>query len=373
MTYGNVRRLVVLCRASLEELTPVLSLALALPELGLQTTVVTSRCGGRNRRVLENAGSQIVETDRMEAYGPWEKGQRLRDFFHAAWSAIDASGNEALLWVASGDTAIALGGALARRRYVLQLHELYDQNPVYRTLIGWFARRARAVVVPEHCRSAIVRTWYKLPTTPFVVPNKPYYHPRRRGLEVADQAARQVLEEVGDKRILLYQGDIGPLRDLRPVARATNALGPGWQFLLLGKDTTGFFESIRRVNHSALHIPRIDPPGHLAVTSRAHIGLAVYGYDMLNAIFCAPNKIWEYAGFGVPMLCQDLPGLRFTVGQAGAGACVDLSDESGITTAIAAIDSNYDLYRSAAERFFDSVRIPGLLAEILTRSVADVS
>ncbi|KAA6307134.1 hypothetical protein EZS27_041199, partial [termite gut metagenome] len=38
------------------------------------------------------------------------------------------------------------------------------------------------------------------------------------------------------------------------------------------------------------------------------IGIVSYAFDDLNHVFCAPNKTWEYTGFGIPMLGNNAPG-----------------------------------------------------------------
>ena len=57
------------------------------------------------------------------------------------------------------------------------------------------------------------------------------------------------------------------------------------------------------------------PPKHLSIVKLADIGILTYVADSgsINPVFCAPNKIWEYAKYGIPMLCNDIPGLKYTV------------------------------------------------------------
>jgi len=268
--------------------------------------------------------------------------------------------------VGSGDTAVLLGPELLRAEpFVLQLHELYDTNPVYLHLLGPLARRAVSVVVPESNRADIVRCWYQLDRAPFVIPNKPWYHPRTRCLAVHAPGAKSVLDALAGRKIVLYQGDIGPLRDIRPIAKAVGNMGSRWAFLAMGRDRHGFVPAIRAQAPNTIHIGHLGAPTHLEITSHAHIGVAVYGFDMLNAVFCAPNKIWEYSGFGIPILCQDLPGLRSTVGAAQAGLCLDTTNPAQVERAIEAIDDAYPTLSANAARFFESVDIEGLALQAL--------
>ncbi len=74
------------------------------------------------------------------------------------------------------------------------------------------------------------------------------------------------------------------------------------------------------------------PPGHLELIKCADIGILTYVADQgsINPVYCAPNKIWEYAKFGIPMLCNDIPGLRYTVEAYRMGRCCDIGSVEDI-------------------------------------------
>jgi len=114
-----------------------------------------------------------------------------------------------------------------------------------------------------------------------------------------------------------------------------------------------------------VHIPWVRPPAHLEITSHAHVGIAFYKFDSLNSIFCAPNKIWEYSAFGVPTLCQDIPGLRYTIGTAGAGVCVDSQSVDAIISAVRIIEANYSVHSQRAREFYESVDTTDVVGRII--------
>ena len=99
------------------------------------------------------------------------------------------------------------------------------------------------------------------------------------------------------------------------------------------------------------YVSYIPAPYHLEITSYAHIGIVFYRNDSLNKVFCAPNKIYEYSGFGIPMLANDIPGLKNTVGNAGAAECMELKSNN-IIHAIQKIEADYDTYSENAKKFF---------------------
>ena len=63
----------------------------------------------------------------------------------------------------------------------------------------------------------------------------------------------------------------------------------------------------------------------MEITSYARIGINFYRPNCLNKAFCAPNKIYEFSGFGIPIIGNDIPGLKNTIGLNNAGKCVRLN------------------------------------------------
>ena len=116
-------------------------------------------------------------------------------------------------------------------------------------------------------------------------------------------------------------------------------------------DLDAHVEKIKAVYSDVEYVSYIPAPYHLEITSYAHIGIVFYRNDALNKVFCAPNKIYEYSGFGIPMLANDIPGLKNTVGNAGAAECMELK-ANNIINAIQNIEADYDTYSENAKKFF---------------------
>ena len=160
-----------------------------------------------------------------------------------------------------------------------------------------------------------------------------------------------------DKKIILYQGQIYKERDLTSIAKAMNLISNDFLLLLLGNDKDGSLKKLSSINSNFIHIPFVDPPDHLLITSHAYIGIATYDDSSLNNVFCAPNKIYEYSGFGIPMLCRDIPGLKYTVEKSNSGICVDTNDSNAIVNAINRIDKNYEEFSRNANAFYDDTNM----------------
>jgi glycosyltransferase involved in cell wall biosynthesis len=343
---------------------PQLSVAVSLAQIGYRVSYTSSTCSVETRRYLEGHNVDVTELQ-PQASTPTHllgKAAYWWDFRRKAWDLIERRAAD-LLWIGSADTALALGRGLLRHQFVLQLLELYDNVPFYRKHLRDYARSARAVVVPEANRAAIFRSWYALSRTPFVLPNKPLEHPRRRCLPIGNEQARALLATVpAGTRLVMYQGIVHSDRDIRPVGRAVSALGPAWKFVVVGDDQ-GFLAPLKNACPDLLYVPYVSPPYHLEVTSHATIGVLAYCFDNLNNVFCAPNKVWEYAGFGLPMLGNDVPGLRL-LEEHGAGLCADFQNVAAVERALQDLVRKQDRFAAASVALFDRFELGDLVREI---------
>ena len=369
-TAGAGRGLIILCKWPLNQLPPVVTVALVMSKLVQGVTIVCLACPPRLREILASAGVEVVAvepTDRGFHVGKWARLVQWLRFHQVACDAL-RSAPHSIVWLGSGDTALAIGhGALRGRHFVLHLHELYDNNWFYRALLGWFARRASCVVVPEASRGAILRGWFSLRRSPKVFPNKPAFHPESRGQPIGRLVPEHIARELQrrDMKIVLYQGHIGHKRDLSTLAQAVTKLGAPWRLVLMGYDHDSYVPELQRLCPNLIHVAHIDPPEHLGVTSWAYVGAVSYSHASLNNIFCAPNKIWEYTGFGIPVIGNDLPGLVNTVAANGAGMCVDWDEPDKIVRGLRSLDDNYAKFSGRAKQFFESCDLPQIADSIL--------
>lgn len=268
-----------------------------------------------------------------------------------------------IIWVATADTAMHLHGIIQRHRFILNLFELEDQFPDRLNRLHHILPYAKSIVVPEINRANILRVWFDLPQTPKVIPNKPGDHPRCRNIDL--MPVENIILRHSDKKIILYQGHILPERRLDAICEAVMML-PDYCLVLMGKETD-YLADLKSRFPFIIHQNYVSPPLHLHITSHAYIGIVTYTYESLNNIFCAPNKIWEYAGFGIPMIGNNIPGLESTIGIAKAGVCVNTDDVGEVIDAIKRIEKEYERYQHNAEVFYDSVSVDKLYVELIRR------
>ena len=105
-------------------------------------------------------------------------------------------------------------------------------------------------------------------------------------------------------------------------------------------------------------MPYIVAPYHLEVTSHAFVGILIYTpvygtfTSPLNSIYCAPNKLYEFSQFGIPMIGNDIPGLRYTIEYNHMGVCVQKMNTESFSQAIKNIADNYEKYSENAITFY---------------------
>lgn len=73
---------------------------------------------------------------------------------------------------------------------------------------------------------------------------------------------------------------------------------------------------------------------------------------MLNTAFCAPNKIYEYGTFSIPMVGNEIPGLKI-LEQKGAGLLANENDIEAIKNIYFKIDHTHHQYAKNARLLFD--------------------
>ncbi|WP_154859590.1 glycosyltransferase family protein [Cyclobacterium xiamenense] len=255
-----------------------------------------------------------------------------------------------LIYLGSADTAISLRGLFYKLKYIIHLREYYAGFGFYMSLLRKPLKLAYKVVVPEENRAFLYYNHFKLKEIPIIIPNKPFFHPRKK--QNIDFLEGSLIEVLCGKRFFIYQG---PLRMERDLSRLLEVFKNIQEFniVLLGKDM-GMLSKYKAINPELIHIDFIPPPFHLAITSYAYGGIITYDFESLNTIYCAPNKIWEYSGFSIPMLCNQNLGLKFSVGLFNAAVFADFNDVDSIYGGVKSLIDNYSALSENSTRFFES-------------------
>lgn len=377
-------KVLVVHSAKVSECPPVLSLCRDLLRLGHSVTLILRGDTGLPAEILQDAEFELVD------FGTRPEGpERLlfdlkcdiltRSFVEQRADEYD------VVWTTTNLAARACGKALFGKKHVMQLMELAEyvplfsrqDMPLHSQVVVELARRAFHVVVPEFNRAFIQQAWWRIPKTPVVLPNKSVVPPSE-GAKDRYPEIRDAFEQE-PRKIILYQGAFTPDRDFTACMDAIDLLGGDYALYLMGatEDDLVRLDALRRGRRGIELLPFVPAPDHLAFTDYGRIGLLPYQpsydqYSPLNALYCAPNKIWEYSYFGLPMIGSCMPALKTTFDATSIGITVDFGDPQAIAEAVVSVDANWDVMSKKSRAYFDSVDTAAIVNRILNDPDASI-
>lgn len=338
----------------LHQYPPCISQILMLNDLNVKVTVLYGNCNENSLSLLAKRGIKCIDigNKRIKIKKLGQIYSYIRFRIVAGKKIKEQLEDNTVLWYGVSDGAIALWGKFKQFITVQNVLELYDRRRFYRKSLEKISEYSDVMIACEENRAIIMKSCWKLDKLPYVMPNKPYEHPKIRNLRGSTQELEKAIKKINGKRCIIYQGIIAADRDLCIIAEALAELNDDFVFVLIGKEFYNGVDKVKKIYKNTIYLGNFPAPFHLQITSHAMIGIANYDYSSLNNLFCAPNKIFEYAGFGIPILANDVPGLKSTVGKYNAGICADFSDVSNIVNSIHEIVKNYKMYSLGAEEMF---------------------
>lgn len=369
------RRVLYFLLQAIDSRPPCVAQVCWLKDQGYQVAVLTTGCNGPTVALLKEKGIPC-HTFRPRKL-PVMLFQRVVNFFNYSWTFLRFFGKywskNAVLWIGSEQSAYKMDRFLGRvHPVIVNALEFYESH-WYQVDFGRICRNADVVTACEPNRAQFMADTFGLSRVPYVLRNKPYgaIPPKGPGSTPELQAG---IRAVQGKKFLLYQGAIEADRDLSQLAGALAEADSDIFLVLTGPDKANGVAALEKIYDRVLYLGNYPAPTHLEITPYALAAVAFYKDNCLNNRYCAPNKIYEYAGCGVPMLCNPIPGLTETVGAAGAAECVDFSDGEALLAAIRRIDANRERYHRAALAFYaatdNSTTMHQILEDAFSRTKA---
>lgn len=364
--------IIYIVKSQLHIYPPCIAQIRMLKDNGIDVEVWYGSCDKELVKLLNKEGIRCVNLceKRGRFPGKLDKINNWIDFGNTVKKRINTVKDlyNTLFWFGTAESAIPMVGKLKGVNYALTSLELPDDDRFKRQMFGKLTSEAKFIVCCETTRAYIMRYWYGLKRLPYVMPNKPYDFDRRRRREPSIDASRRAIDLVNDKKFLIYQGILKSRDYMIEMARAIKESETGYYFVLMGQDPEGIYPMIEKEYDKTIFINNIPAPFHLEVTSYAHIGFVFYDEkSSLNRAFCAPNKIYEYSGMGIPSIGNMVPGLVNTIGAANAGICCEMKKDS-IIDALKQIADKYDFYSNNALSFFDTTDNKRLMKRILSEN-----
>lgn len=174
-------------------------------------------------------------------------------------------------------------------------------------------RAADLVIAARPERAQLMAEHYDLPAVPLVIGNFAELDsssPDER--EPADLPEQ--LREGDHECLYLYQGHVAEERELSRFVEAMKFLPDSHCLLVVGggpdveylQDLSAKLGVSRRVFFTG----RVSRDAVGALMRRSDIGLLSYSWNGPNNIYCTPNKVFEYAIAGLPMVATEQPPIR---------------------------------------------------------------
>jgi glycosyltransferase involved in cell wall biosynthesis len=196
----------------------------------------------------------------------------------------------------------------------------------------WIVNRAVLVVAANEERARIMTEHYGLKTMPAVMRNIPVERPPEIGKEEIIKRYPALKKRSYEEKIVLYQGDVSLSRGLDRFLAAAFCLPSNYRIVVVGDGPD--LEKIKEIGQPLMRDGRFSAIGRVpsrmltTIASLADVGIVTYPFKGLNNIYCAPNKIFEYAQSGLPVVTSDQPPLRRMVETYKIGACVDVHNSA---------------------------------------------
>lgn len=242
------------------------------------------------------------------------------------------------------------------KKFVYDAHELYIPNKKENfSLRDYFfylmeklaIKMSNLIICAQNQRANIMKYKYKLKNKPIVIRNISLLPKMDNNLDELNIGIDKFLDKSNIN--IVYSGVVSKERNLIKVIEAVNCLDDNYKLLLIGYGD-GVKELVERINslknNNIMYLGKIEYNKMSNILKKCDIGIISYPMNGLNNIYCAPNKIFEYASVNLPMVSFYNPTIYEEFKKYNIGCCDD-----DIKSSIIKVAQNIELYRSNLEIF----------------------
>lgn len=161
-------------------------------------------------------------------------------------------------------------------------------------------------------RGAFMRKHYNLSCTPIPIRNISQL------IVNNDRQTQTIVSSLDDffskpGPVVVYAGVVTKSRRIAELANAVSSLAPRFKLLIVGKgDAVEELKGITSSNPDLVSAFTGPVPYNAlgAILSKCDIGFVYYPVNTLNNIYCASNKVYEYASVALPMISNTNPTVQ---------------------------------------------------------------
>lgn len=243
---------------------------------------------------------------------------------------------------------------LKKSKFIYDAHELFmadgkrkmgiDEKIQYK-FEQLAIKKSDLVICAHEKRAEIMKDYHKLDKLPTAVKNISYLP------ESDPEEFRSLHKEFFDKDSfkIVYAGGLLPGRRLDKLIDAVDSPNSGCSLMIVGNgpDRQNLMNKSKMCkNADVILVPGVPYKKLGSVLKCFDAGYLYYPTDTPNNLYCAPNKVYEYAGAGLPIISNDNPTVREELEKYSIGVCND-----DISSAIETVRKNRAAIVSGMERF----------------------
>ncbi len=235
-------------------------------------------------------------------------------------------------------------GKCMQKKWVYDAHELLlykkgSKVSMREKLFCFLEKRsikhASLVIAANYERMRIIQYVYKLKNCTYVQ-------------NISDVNIPDSIQCVQKDNVIVYQGVLGKSRNVEFYVKMQQFLPDDFKLLLIG-DGPARSELARETSELGIE-NRVEFTGKVSQKELyekslpSKIGIVTYTMEGLNNYYCAPNKVFEYATLGIPMIGTPQPFLKSIFKQYKVGEIVAWDDKEAYLNAVKKICDNYQEY-----------------------------
>jgi glycosyltransferase involved in cell wall biosynthesis len=258
-----------------------------------------------------------------------------------------------------------MSARLSNAKLIYDAHELIIPSDGQRlSARDWFwymleklvVHRADLIIAANLQRALLMQEHYGLPSSPTFLRNIPAFDGRASVILDAANLYAAFRRSSPEDRIVIYQGAIRLGRGLGRFVDAFSYLPSTYRLVVAGDgpDSQRLGELVADLEREgrAFLLGRVPNDLLHSIATCADLGIVSYPYVGLNNVYCAPNKLFEYAQAGLPIIATDQPPLAEIIGKYKIGELVSADDDTEVVASkIQGIMDNRRCYQLRLEPF----------------------
>lgn len=214
------------------------------------------------------------------------------------------------------------------------------------------------VIVANNERGYLMREHYNLEKTPLTIKNIPDIKREADSkIELTSETESFISNaKAKGKKIFVYQGAMVTGRELERVVNIFSLIASKTALIMIGNGAN--LPSLKKHGEIEGNNESISFTGHLdvdqmyCILGKSDFGIITYSSANLNNIFCAPNKLYEYANLMLPFITTNQKTIVNEVSGYSFAHIIDMEvEDAKIAEEILVFSSSYSFNRDEFSKF----------------------